>query len=54
MPDDADGPNELEDLRRRVARLEELIDPEEPDPLVVGTQIFREASKVKAAVVGRK
>lgn len=61
MPEDPDPEADrrnlremVEDLQRRVARLEEMVEPEELDPLKVGTVLFREASKVKAGVIGRK
>lgn len=60
MPEDPDPEADrdlremVQDLQRRVARLEEMVEPEELDPLRVGTELFREASKVKAAVIGRK
>lgn len=37
----------VEDLRARVAALEERTKPDEVDPLVIGTELFREASRAK-------
>ena len=52
MPDEAAELRELvEDLRARVAALEERTAPEpEPDPLVLGTALFRDSSRVKRKV----
>lgn len=38
---------EIEDLKARVAALEGERE-EEPDPLLIGTEIFRESQRIKA------
>jgi hypothetical protein len=44
----------LEELERRVALLEAQLNPPEPDPLEVGTEVFRQMSKVKDKALKRR
>jgi hypothetical protein len=44
----------FEELERRVALLEKMTEPlPEPDPLVVGTEVFRQQMKVKTKALRR-
>lgn len=43
----------LESLERRVALLEAQINPPEPDPLEVGTAVFRQMNKAKKTLQRR-
>lgn len=40
----------LEQLERRVALLEQQVNPPEPDPLAVGTEVFRQTVETKKAL----
>lgn len=43
----------LESLEQRVALLEAKMNPPEPDPLEVGTDVFRQTMKVKDKALRR-
>lgn len=43
----------LESLEQRVALLEAQMNPPEPDPMEVGTDVFRQMTKVKAKALRR-
>lgn len=43
----------LEELERRVALLEAQLNPPEPDPLEVGTAVFRQMNKAKKSLQRR-
>ena len=43
----------LQELERRVALLEEKANPPEPDPLEVGTAVFRQMNKAKKSLQRR-
>lgn len=51
-------PDEEAKLLERVARLERIIEelqqPEVADPLVVGTEVFRQTAKVKRKTLQRR
>jgi hypothetical protein len=44
----------LEELERRVALLEQQMNPPAPDPLEVGTEVFRQTTKVKDRALKRR
>lgn len=44
----------LEELERRVALLEHQMNPPAPDPLEVGTEVFRQMSKIKDKALKRR
>ncbi len=44
----------LEQLERRVALLEAEMNPPEPDPLEVGTEVFRQTVKAKDKILKRR
>ena len=43
----------LQELERRVALLEAQMNPPEPDPLEVGTDVFRQLNKAKKTLQRR-
>ena len=43
----------LEELERRIEALEEQMNPPEPDPLEVGTDVFLQMNKAKSKVARR-
>jgi hypothetical protein len=44
----------LEELERRVTLLEAQVNPPAPDPLEVGTDVFRQTSKIKDKALKRR
>ncbi len=44
----------LEEVERRLQALEEQMNPPEPDPLEVGTDVFRQTTKIKDRALKRR
>lgn len=44
----------LDELERRVALLEAQMNPPAPDPLEVGTEVFRQVAKIKDKALKRR
>ncbi len=44
----------LEELERRIEALEGQMNPPEPDPLEVGTDVFRQTTKIKDRALKRR